>query len=62
MVAGSRQKARPAQDCKEEKNSRSQTDSTKRVKVSRLATPDIILKSVKEVLSQKGRFHLVTVS
>ena len=31
-------------------------------KVSRLATPDIILKSVKEVLSQKGRFHLVTVS
>ena len=31
-------------------------------KVSRLATPDIILKSVKEVLSQKGRFYLVTVS
>ena len=32
------------------------------VKVSRLATPDIILKYVKEVLNQKGRFHLVTVS
>ena len=31
-------------------------------KVSRLATPDIMLKSVKEVLCQKDRFHLVTVS
>ena len=32
MVAGPCKKARPARDCQEKKNSRCQTDSTKRVK------------------------------
>ena len=35
MVAGPCKKARPAQDCQEEKKSRYQTDSTKRVKNNR---------------------------